>query len=81
MCIQNVFNIETIESKDIENATFSTRYMAILLPAFIKAMFGFEAFTLVLIITIAWIVQKNNKKYCISTHFILCVSYIIYCTL
>ncbi|EEO46257.1 MAG: hypothetical protein ACLU17_08695 [Phocaeicola vulgatus] len=56
MCIQNVFNIETIESKDIENATFSTRYMAILLPAFIKAMFGFEAFTLVLIITIAWIV-------------------------
>src|SRR5699024_12225965 len=22
MCIQNVFNIETIESKDIENATF-----------------------------------------------------------
>lgn len=64
LCIQNVFNIEAIESKDIENATFSTHYMTILLPAFIKAMFGFETFSCVFTITILWIVYSFicNKR-------------------
>lgn len=64
MCIQNVFNIEAIESKDIGNTTFSTNYMAILLPAFIKAMFGFEAFSFVLTATVAWLIYCfiRNKR-------------------
>lgn len=54
--IQNVFNIEKIESKDIENATFSIQYMTILFPAFIKAMFSIEAFSFVFVITIMWLI-------------------------
>ena len=62
--VQNVFDIEKIESKDIKNATFSIRYMTILFPAFIEAMFGIEAFSFVFIITVAWLIYLliRNKR-------------------
>lgn len=56
LSVQNVFDIEKIESQDIENSTFSIRYLSILFPAFIKAMFSFKAFSLVLTATIAWLI-------------------------
>ena len=81
--IQNVFNIEEIESKDIEAATFSTRYISILFPAFIKAMFSVEAFSLVLTITIAWLIYIfiHNKKLTTDIVFpfvLFCVYLILY---
>ncbi len=62
--IQNVFNIEKIESKDIENATFSIRYMTILFPAFVKAMFSIEAFSFILTVTIVWLIYfiLSNRR-------------------
>ena len=64
LSVQNVFDIEKIESQDIENSTFSIRYLSILFPAFIKAMFSFKAFSLVLTATIAWLIYFffHNKK-------------------
>lgn len=64
LSVQNVFDIEKIESQDIENSTFSIRYLSILFPAFIKAMFSFEAFSLVLTATIAWLIYFffRNKR-------------------
>lgn len=58
------FYIENIESKDIENSTFSIRYLYILLPVFIKAMFSLKAFSLVLTITIVWLIYFffRNKR-------------------
>ena len=81
--IQNVFNIEEIESKDIEAATFSTRYISILFPAFIKAMFSVEAFSLVLTITIVWLIYIfiHNKKLTTDIVFpsvLFCVYLILY---
>lgn len=60
--IQNVFNIEAIESNDIENSTFSIRYMAILLPAFIKSMLNIETFSIVFAITVLWIIVIFVRK-------------------
>ena len=64
LSVQNVFDIEKIESQDIENSTFSICYLSILFPAFIKAMFSFKAFSLVLTATIAWLIYFffHNKK-------------------
>lgn len=81
--IQNVFSIEKIESKDIENATFSIQYMTILFPAFIKAMFSIEAFSFVLTITIAWLIYFliRNKRLTSDIVFpfvLFCVYLILY---
>ena len=81
LSVQNVFDIEKIESQDIENSTFSIRYMSILFPAFIKAMFSFEAFSLVLTATITWLIYFffRNKRISLDIvfHLTLLFAYLL----
>lgn len=81
LSVQNVFDIEKIESQDIENSTFSIRYLSILFPAFIKAMFSFKAFSLVLTATIAWLIYFffHNKKMSLDIVFPLTLFLHIFC--
>lgn len=56
--IQDVFEIERVESKDIESSTFSMGYLKILLPAFVKSLLSLETFSvafILLIIRIAYL--------------------------
>lgn len=82
--IQNVFNIEEIESNDIDRATFSIQYMSILFPAFIKAMFSFKAFSFVLAFAIGWIVYffvRNRRRMTFNIVFplvLFCIYLILY---
>ena len=54
--VQNVFDIEKVESMDIENYTFSIQYMIVLLPVFIKSLLTFDAFSVVFAVSIIWFV-------------------------
>ena len=45
--IQNVFEIESVESGDIGTSTFSYKYFEILFPVFVKSLFSIYSFSIV----------------------------------
>lgn len=78
--IQNVFNIEAIESNDIENPTFSIQYMCVLLPVFIKSLLNIKTFgivfaTCVLRLVYMFIHKKMSLRIVLSV--ILFLAYLV----
>lgn len=79
--IQNIFNIEEIESHDIENNTFSISYFSKLFPVFTKSILNFNLFSITFIGTLIWIFSslknKDIKKYNIILPALLFCLYLI----
>ena len=66
--VQNIFNIEATESKDIQSATFSINYMKVLLPLFLKALLSINYFSITVYLFIVvtafyfFSTRKDSKK-------------------
>jgi hypothetical protein len=63
-CIQNVFNIEHIESKDIESNTFSIHFFIRLFPIFVKSLFTINYFSVsIYMLVISTFFINKQKEY------------------
>lgn len=77
ICIQNVFEIESVESGDIGASTFSYKYFKILFPVFVKSLFSIYTFSVVVCIYIAFVLfnvlkyKQIKKEIWISTILVL----------
>jgi hypothetical protein len=69
--VQNIFNIEQIESKDIHSATFGIQYFKRLFPIFLQSLFSFNHFSISVYLLILSAIFALKQKETLNLLFIL----------
>ncbi|KAA6332459.1 hypothetical protein EZS27_019038 [termite gut metagenome] len=78
--IQNIFNIEQIESTDINSSTFSIHYFIQLFPIFIKSLFSINYFSISIYVLVvsAFFVWKRNEYWTLIFIILFAIYLLLY---